>query len=480
MQVGIEAAGAYLPYTRLPLAVIHGRGAKAGGPEKAIAWYDEDAITLAVAAARNCLAGIDRHRIDGLILASTSLPYAEKQGASIVARALDLRTDIRTADLTGSLRAGTSALQQAFDMVGAGGLKAVLVVAADCRMAAPRSTAENDGGDGAAAVLVSAENLKAEGLGFASVSNEMMDIWRRPGDRFIHSWEDRFVKQHGYTDVSVAAVTALCDQLNTRPDAFDRCCLYAPDARSHAGMAAKLSVAKDKLQPAWFGKLGNTGASFSLIQLVAAMESADIGDRLMVTSYGDGADAMALRVLAHAAPHQRTDELLARRRTIKHYDSYLSARGMTTSEYPEADDQGISATVQYRNRDENLSLAGQVCTGCGTHQFPKGRVCGHCGSLDQWQPARYADDRARLLTYTRDAFYPAPEPPTLAGIVEVERADGSPGPRFHMQVTECASETLHCGMSLQFVFRCIHKVGQRPNYFWKCIPNTQAVNTDEG
>ena len=48
-----------------------------------------------------------------------------------------------------------------------------------------------------------------------------------------------------------------------------------------------------------------------------------------------------------------------------------------------------------------------------------------------------------------------------------------------MQVTECESDDLRCGLPLQFVFRCIHRVGQRPNYFWKCIPDINSPTFSE-
>ncbi len=67
--IGILSYGAYIPPTRLPLAVIGGRPATDDGPEKAVAWNDEDSITLGVAAAIHCLADFDRSRIDMLIFA---------------------------------------------------------------------------------------------------------------------------------------------------------------------------------------------------------------------------------------------------------------------------------------------------------------------------------------------------------------------------------------------------------------------------
>ena len=89
---GISAYGAYVPYTRLPLALIAGRKAKDGGPEKAVAGHDEDTVTLGVAAALDCLAGIDRAQVDGVYFASTTYPLAEKQGAALIGAAQDIIT----------------------------------------------------------------------------------------------------------------------------------------------------------------------------------------------------------------------------------------------------------------------------------------------------------------------------------------------------------------------------------------------------
>ena len=75
---------------------------------------------MAVAAATDCLRGIDRSTVGGVLFASTSYPYKEKQGASVIAKALDLRRDVATADFGGSLRAGTTALRAALDAVKAG------------------------------------------------------------------------------------------------------------------------------------------------------------------------------------------------------------------------------------------------------------------------------------------------------------------------------------------------------------------------
>src|ERR1700752_4689488 len=150
--VGITSYGAYVPMLRLPLAAIGGGAVKPGGPEKAVANWDEDAITMAVAAAIDCLRGVDRASVDAVLFASPSYPFKEKQGAAIIAKALDLRRDVYTSDVGDSLRAGTNALRAGLDAIKAGSAKRVLVVVGDVRMAAPRSAMEPNLGDAAAAL----------------------------------------------------------------------------------------------------------------------------------------------------------------------------------------------------------------------------------------------------------------------------------------------------------------------------------------
>lgn len=474
IKAGIETYGAYIPITRLPLSVIGGKAAKEGDAEKAVAWSDEDSVTMAVSAGMNCLRGIDTSKIDAVILATTTLAFSEKQGASIVAKALNLTGDIKTVDVSGSLRSGMLAIQQGIDAVKAGSARKVLVIASDCRMGAPKSGIESSVGDGAVAVLIGSENIIAELSASASQANEMMDVWRRQGDNFVHSWEDRFINDHGYIENTVAVIKTLLSKTGKTAKDFSKACLYATDARNLGSVMKSIGFKAEQIQDAMFGKVGNTGAAFAPMLLVAALENAKAGDSLLVASYGDGADAQIFTVngeLKNKADRRAIKFHLGRRRTVDHYNKYLNARDLNVTEYPAADDQGISATVQYRNRDENLSLQGQICGNCGTHQFPKGRVCVRCGSKDEWADYTYANhSTGRVLTYTADAFYPSPEPPTMATIIEVVLADGKPGPRIHMQFADASPKEVKTNLPVEFVFRRIHRAGKRPNYFWKCTP----------
>lgn len=464
---GIASYGAYVPPTRLPLALIGGRAATDGGPEKAVAWNDEDAVTMAMAAAIACLRGLDRNKIDGVVFASTSHPFQEKQGAALIARALDLRRDVRTADQGGSLRAGTGALRAALDAVQAGSARNVLVVASDCRMAAPGSPLEANLGDGAAAFLVSDENPIVRLEGAHAVADEIVDLWRTREDRFVHSWEDRFVVQEGYVPNLTEAVSGLLATLGAAAGDFAKVCLQAPDRRSHGTVARKLALAAGQLQDPLIGRLGNAGCAFAPLLLAAALEEARQGDRLLVASYGDGAEALAFTTTEHVGklePRRGVSWHLARRFAIPRYDMYLKARNLQTPEWESAAGPGLSATIHHRERDDDLALIGQQCNACGAIQFPNQRVCESCFAKDDFEPARLSDRIGRVVTYTFDFFFPTPDPPTIVTITEVD------GARLHMQLIETRPEHVKTGMPVAFSFRRIHEAGGRPNYYWKATP----------
>src|SRR5207302_6945035 len=97
---GITGYGAYVPTFRL------GPGTRewTGTGERAVANFDEDALTMAVAAVQDCLRGVDRDGVNALYLASTTMPFEEKQSSALVATACDLPTRIFASDMGHSVR----------------------------------------------------------------------------------------------------------------------------------------------------------------------------------------------------------------------------------------------------------------------------------------------------------------------------------------------------------------------------------------
>ena len=82
---GIVSFGAYLPRLRLErMGIMQSMGWLAPGlitaaqGERSLCYWDEDALTIAVAASRDCLVGMDKSKIDAVFLASTSLPFSDR------------------------------------------------------------------------------------------------------------------------------------------------------------------------------------------------------------------------------------------------------------------------------------------------------------------------------------------------------------------------------------------------------------------
>ena len=84
-----------------------------GKGEKAMCNWDEDVITLAVEAGRDCLRGANRSTLTAIDLASTTAPFADLQNAVLVGAALRVPVATACTDVSGSTRAGLSALLRA-------------------------------------------------------------------------------------------------------------------------------------------------------------------------------------------------------------------------------------------------------------------------------------------------------------------------------------------------------------------------------
>jgi len=463
--VGITSYGAYIPLFRLSREAI----AKAGRGEKAICSFDEDSMTMAVAAASDCLNGIDRKTVDGLYFASTTSPYKEKLAAATVAMAADLRRDIITADFANSLRAGTGAFKSAIDAVKAGSAKKVMVTAADCRLGTPGSAFEQNCGDGAGALLIGDTDVAVTVEASYSVYNEMIDVWRADGDTFIRSWEDRFTLTHGYLEVVGEAVSGLMQKFNFSPGDFAKVVFYSPDARRYTELARNLGFdAKTQLQDSLFAVMGNTGAAYPVMLLVAALEEAKAGDRILLASYGNGSDAFVLQVteqIEEIRDRRGMKDHLASKIVTTDYKKYLIWRGILPQETIPGPVGFLSAPAAWREREANFRLHGVKCQLCGTVQFPPQRVCTNCHSKDQFETYGLSDKKAKLFTFAMDYVTPAPELPTVTTTIDFEG-----GGRMECYMTDREVEQVKPGLAVEMSFRKLFVKDGVHNYFWKSIP----------
>ena len=197
--------------------------------------------------------------------------------------------------LGGSLRAGTAALLAALDAVNAGSADNVLVVASDDRLGYPRSDHESTFGDAAAAVVVSKGSAAVEVLAQVSINAEITDVWRRASDNFVRTWEDRFVITQGYDATTKVAIKEVLDRAKLKPADISKAVVYGPDSRNHLALVRGAGFEPEsQVQDSLIGSVGNTGAAHALLMLVAALEDCQPGQKILLASYGQGADAFVV------------------------------------------------------------------------------------------------------------------------------------------------------------------------------------------
>ena len=465
---GIVSYGAYIPIYRLDRALIWQTwgGIPVAG-ERAVANFDEDSVTMAVEAGNNCLTGLDRGQVDCLFLASTSTPYKEKQCAALVAEALDLKRGTRTADFTNSLRSGTIAMQAALDAIAAGTAKRALVVAAECRLGHPSTEYEAAFGDGAAAILLGDSDVIATVDGSHTHCDDIVDLWRLDGDTFVRSWEDRFIIEHGYMENVQEAAKDVMSKNGLTPADITKAVLYAFDARRHQQLTRRLGFdAKTQVQDSMFTVVGNTGTAYTLMMLVAALEEAKGGDRMLVANYGDGADAFILNVTEQIGklPERRATKYhLPSKLPLPNYDKYLRYRGIIQG-FAHFENQS-AATVSWRDRKWNISCRGEKCLVCGNVNFPPQRICMYCQSKDQFEEVRLAERTGKLFTYSKDFLGPSLDSPIILCIIDFDE-----GGRFYAQMTDRDPDGVEDGMPVELTFRWMHSERGIRNYYWKCRP----------
>jgi len=485
--IGIGACGGYIPRLRLsrkaivqnmawysPVIFAYAQG------EKAVANWDEDALSMAVNAACDCLEGVDRAAVDGAYLASTTLPYADRQNAEILATPLHLtEAGLGAADFTGSLSAGTTALVAALDAVAAGRKRSVLVAAGDQRRAKMASPQEMLYGDGAAALLVGSEGVIAEYQDSWSLRCDFPDHYRGAGKEFDYVWEERWARDQGFGKIIPEAIAGFLKKTGTAVGDYDRivypCCFGA----THAGIARRLGADPAKVQDPLHAVCGDTGAAHPLVMLLAALEEAEPGQRILLAGFGQGCDVLSFRVtdaIRDLKPRRGVRGSLANRVEMTGYAKYIKFRDLIEADLGirgEAN-PNTSLTILWRNRAKLLGLVGGRCRACGTPQYTFTPVCVNpdCQATGQLDDYEFAGRAATVFMYTGDMLAASVDPPAIYGIVDFEG-----GGRLLADFTDCTLEDIRVGLPVRMSFRRRVKDDMRgfTGYFWKVVPQMQTA-----
>lgn len=458
---GIVRYGAYVPFFRLSRAALGG-----GRGERAVASYDEDAVSMGVEAAREALRGVSASP-DQLLFATTSPPYVEKLAAAIVHAACALPAGSASADLGASSRAGLSALSLAADQAAAG--RRALAVASDVVTGAPEGARERTGGDAAVAFLLGPDaEAGARVVGRAAVTSEYLDVWRAPADPFARQWEDRFGLEILAPILRDVAARAL-QSAGIQPADVTTLLVDATSERAAAALGPALGVKPERVADRLGATVGRAGAAQAGLLLARELDGASPGDRILVVCGADGAEALVLEVtdrIAAARPARSVDRWIASKRADLAWTQYWKWRGILPFEPPRRPDpERPAAPPMQRAERWKYAFTGSRCEACGSAQLPPQRVCVACGAVDRAKPESFAEAEGRVATYTIDRLAYSLQPPVVAAVV-----DFAGGGRFQCELTDVDPERVAIGDEVEMTFRRLFTAQGVHNYFWKARP----------
>ena len=470
---GILSFGAYVPPIRIPRqAIADGIGWAVPGikglakGERAVANWDEDSITMAVEAGRDCLRNIDVQP-ESIQLASTTLPFHDRSNSGVVADALGLGKSIRTEDIGGSRRAATSALVR---LAGTDQTPSLLV-ASDCRDTKPGSVQEMQYGHAAAAVLFGSGEPIALIKGTASVHEDLIDQYRGSDTDYDYVLEERWVREEGYFKIVPAAVSAALEDAKLDIGEIHRIVLPASSGTIR-GLAKKLKTDADLFADPLSANCGDSGAAHPLLMLAASLEAAVPGEKILVLGFGQGADAIVLETTPALESLQRShgpSRYLEAKRVKDNYTFFLSVRDRLSVDFGlrSERDNRTAMSAAYRKRDDISGMNGGRCSECGTLQFPRSLICVKCGAEKTQQAESLSELTGTVKSFTEDWLAYTPVPPLIYGNVEYQ--DGA---NIMLEFTDFESGQVQSGDQVRMVFRIKdydYKRGFR-RYFWKPAP----------
>ncbi|MCC5987392.1 MAG: OB-fold domain-containing protein [Pararhodobacter sp.] len=455
----IKSIGAYLPQLRLERSAIGqalgwlttgtGRGLRT------LAFWDEDSVTMAVAAARN-LPAKDLQAIETLTLATTTPPFAEPQNAALTHAALRLPRYCCTQDATGTPRATLLALHAALE----NGRNA-LIVAADKPVAKAGSAAESRAGDAGAAVLAGAGDGLLNYLAGASLSAPFIHRSRATGATFPLDWEDRWIREEGYLKLLPEAIKTALERAGLAPDAINHLILPCAMAGAAASVVRAAGLTNARPAPDLNDQVGDTGTAHALLMLCAVAPQIAPGETVVLAQFGQGATALVFAAGEGLQQLGGLKEQIDGGRVETCYAKLLAFSDQLDW------DRGLrgryivpeSQSTAYRNAEAIFGFVASRDPHTGQVIFPP--TAG--GGLEPWP---LADRGGTVATMTSDLLAFSRHPPNCYGLV-----DFNGGGRLMMDFTDPDAPDLAPGDPVRFVFRVkdIDAHSGYRRYFWKAV-----------
>jgi 3-hydroxy-3-methylglutaryl CoA synthase len=432
--------------------------------QRTIANWDEDSVTMAVEAARTLLAGQHDVTPVELTLASTTLPFAERLNAGVVASALGLANETTVRDVTSTARAALSeivtALRHPFP-------EHRMVLSSERHIARPASTQEMIYGDGAAGVLIGFGAAVATFVESHTVRADFIERFRQSGEDYEYRWEERWTRDEGYMKVAGGAIAKCLASAGASASDVAHFVMPAPLSRVNETVARQVNIRPEAVVSTDFESVGDLGAAQPLAMLDTALRSAAPGELILVVGFGSGCDVLLLKRTQQPMSRRATDD----GKVETNYLKYLSFTGQISPEWGMRSemDNKTALTAAWREGAKISHFEGGHCSSCGTIQYPRSRLCvnPNCRTQDSQVATSLADVPARVLSHTSDWLAYTPCPPFQFGHVDFEG-----GGRVLMEFADADPGELQFNSPLRMVFR-IKDFDSKRNfrrYFWKATP----------
>ena len=473
---GLLATTRYLPRLRLErsevlarhLWMAPGLRSLAKG-RRAMANWDEDTVTMSVEAGRQLLQASPSVAADELTLVSTTLPFAERLNAGIVASAIGVAPAAVLRDVTSSGRAALTEL--AASMRRPAGSATHMLLVAERRIAQPASAQEMIFGDGAAGALVGTGATIATLLASRSEYADLVDHFREAGRDHEYGWEERWVRDEGYMKIAVGTIRRCLVDAGVTASDVSHFVMPAPLARVNEAVAKRLGIVATALVSAEHGSVGDLGSAQPLAMLDIALRAAAPGALILVAAFGSGCDALLLRRTSAPCPGAVPDAGRPESNYMK-YLSFTGQIGLAWGMRAEMDNK-TALTAAWRDHARASRFEAGRCSTCGTVQFPRSRVCVNpeCRAQNSQEATSLADVPARVMSHTADFLGYTPDPPFQFGHIDFEG-----GGRVLMEFTDTDVGELAVGLPLRMVYRVKEFDRNRGfrRYFWKATPDRAA------
>lgn len=476
VQTGITGYSAFLPWQSMSRqAMVDAIGwtkpALKGfskGARRFAAW-DEDAITMSVAAARP-LCKNRKNLPNKVCFASTTAPFLDRQNAGVIAAALDLPRETHCYETSGSQRAAVSALIN----IANSDSDDTLLVASDKRNTQTGSVLGMLSGDGGAALTIGKKNVLAEIVGTNSVYADFVDHYRTAQSGTDYVLEDRWYRDEGLLKIVPLVVNPLLENAGISAKDIDHFVFPVPNSGMSKSVAKALGVAAENTADGLYEKCGYTGAAHPLMMLVNVLENAKPGQTILLCAFGQGCDAVLLKTTAkisQSTAAMSLKEQLDSGHIEQNYTRFLAASGKLDIDWgmrAERDNRTAQSVAYNKSRDI-YGFVGGKCGTCETPQFPKSRRCVNpqCGALDTQTNYRFADRNAKIKSFTEDWLAFTRAPPLMYGNVSF-----AGGGNAFLEMIGFEPGQVEIGTAVKPVFRIKDIDTQRGfhRYFWKVVP----------